>query len=225
MNLIKGYADWVKKSIIPEEPTHTIEMDILIRRGDKTGRALIPCAIYTLTHSVDLNPSLVMKRTKQEIRELPVNQPFSYHPESERVKLEDNERIEWREEERCAHCSKKLVIAEVSETRYRSCPEISITLSDPVKEDTKIPATFGIVRNDIYNNLVSTIVFNVGFIFIFYTLLEFKNPFELANVLVLAAAMFSAIWFLPRQNYKAFKLWQWFNSVKNTLKPIGGISG
>lgn len=58
-NPLRWYIEKVKSCIEPTNPTHNINMNVEIPVGEKEGRALIPCSIYTMTHIIDVNPSLV----------------------------------------------------------------------------------------------------------------------------------------------------------------------
>ena len=53
--------------------SHRIRMNIDIPKGATKGRALIPCAIYSFNHSIDLNPALIRKKDKKKIKDFPVN--------------------------------------------------------------------------------------------------------------------------------------------------------
>jgi len=232
-NPVSLYLDWLRKSIEPVEATHEITMDILVPKGERVGKALIPCAIYTLSHEVDFNPTLVVKKTEEVKRELPKNKPFIYHPETEEVKLEKGEYVAWEQEERCPECQRKIVIAEVAETRYKSCPEIQIALSDPVKNDLKIPARFGIRFGDVRGAIISAI-FNDALIAILLCALLFPaslpklpplpqidiSTFISPTLLLGIAFALLGVYMLPRSNYNAYKVWQWYSSVKHTLKPL-----
>jgi len=58
----------MKRSIIPQPYSHQVKMNILIKKGQQSGTALIPCTIYAMDHSIDLNPALIRKKDKKRIR-------------------------------------------------------------------------------------------------------------------------------------------------------------
>lgn len=203
-------------------------MDVVIRKGERTGRALVPCAIYTLSHQIDLNPSLVVKSTG-ETRDVPLGK-VSFDPEREELKLNKGEEIRWQEEERCPSCKRKIVIAEVSETRYRSCPEIAVSLSDPAPNDIKIPAKFGIRIKEIRDRFLTTIGVDAGIglivCLIYYNPPTYSlNPYSVVQLICLISLGILSISPLPILNYQSYKLWQWWRSVKATLRPISRNQG
>jgi len=202
----------------PKEATHTVSMDIVIKKGEKTGKALVPCSIYTLSHEIDLNPTLVVKKTG-EVKKVPLGRTFLFHPDEEKLILEKGERVaNWQEEERCPHCNRKIVIAEVAETRYLSCPEIRVSLSDPVSEDVKIPAKFGVRVREIHERLLMVMLVNV--LLLLTTYISWLAIYSLGSCLVSIGIIALDLSFLPYLDYQTYKLWQWWRSMKATLQKV-----
>jgi len=173
---IRSYFGWIKNSIIPEKYSHQVKMNINIKTGQREGIALIPCTIYAMDHGIDLNPALILKKDKKMVGYFPPNKkieyiedetlnesPF-YHKEGNIITYnpvhiviqttpEENDKgfkmVEYEEFQRCEKCKQKLVISEVNQTRYRSCPSIKVKLGDPAKTDTVVPVHFGVNKKDV----------------------------------------------------------------------------
>jgi len=217
-NPLRCYLNWIRGSVNPKEATHTVSMDIVIKKGEKTGKALVPCSIYTLSHEIDLNPTLVVKKTG-EVKKVPLGRTFLFHPDEEKLILEKGERVaNWQEEERCPHCNRKIVIAEVAETRYLSCPEIRVSLSDPVSEDVKIPAKFGVRVREIHERLLMVMLVNV--LLLLTTYISWLAIYSLGSCLVSIGIIALDLSFLPYLDYQTYKLWQWWRSMKATLQKV-----
>src|SRR3990167_1861783 len=130
-----------------------VTLNINIPKGSDYGYVHIPCAFETLTHSIDLNPSLIKVKSNKEIawfnpeekwefvkdpreKDYHINKikkHVVYNPSKYLVQLNQAERKQlWKlkEIERCNHCGQRTTIAEVKETHYLSCPIIGIRLSD-----------------------------------------------------------------------------------------------
>ena len=218
-NPLRCYLNWIRGSVNPKEATHTVSMDIVIKKGEKTGKALVPCSIYTLSHEIDLNPTLVVKKTG-EVKKVPLGRAFSFHPDEEELRLENGERIAWQEEERCPHCNRKIVIAEVAETRYLSCPEIRVSLSDPVPEDVRIPAKFGIRVREIHERFLATILVDALLSLALWLSVSSLWYYPFASGLWVISIVILGLLYLPRENYRMYKLWNWWRSMNATLQKV-----
>jgi len=235
MNPIKWYIHKVKNSIEPTNPTHRINMSIEINKGQTEGRALIPCSIYSMDHEIDTNPSLLRKKDKKIIKNILTNENIKYDPEKFDVVLTKEEKEEGyvlNEVDRCPHCGLKTVIAEVAETRYRSCPDIKVRISDPAKENLVIPVKFGVRKGQILFTMFTPFVFDI---FLIWILLTFKYPSlnilgESINKLVQFNIIIGIVMIVPVAlfvfhigvlcHYKAYKLSKWYKSVKQTLEKV-----
>ena len=151
----------------------TVILNVNILKGSDYGYVHVPCAFETLTHSIDLNPSLIKVKSNKEVgwfdpkekwefiadireKDYYVNKTKKhvvYNPHKYLVKLNNAERKqlwELNEIERCNHCGQRTTIAEVKETSYKSCPIIGIRLSDKTDHDLVIPVKFGVARAQFY---------------------------------------------------------------------------
>ena len=144
-----------------------------------------------------------------------------------------------KELERCEHCGQKLVISEVKQTRYRSCPSINVKLGDKAKEDTIIPVKFGINKGDIisrywimpflilmsiYGTLLILGIDLLKFIPIFPLKIPIlSNPNSAPFISIfLRGLILIGLWIfvIPTFLYKSIKLFKWYNSVKHTLRRM-----
>lgn len=234
-NPIKWYINLVKNSIEPTNPSHKVTMKVEIPKGKKEGRALIPCAIYTMDHSIDVNPSLIKKKDKKFIKHLPTNKKLEYDPRKYDVILTEDEKNKGyvlEELERCKECGSRVVIAEIAETRYRSCPDVKVRISDKAKEDLIIPIEFGIRKSQVYTQLIFPLILDLLFI---YAFLEFFGIsffdklgifplFEIFPLIVkISLGLLIGIFFLHClvfSHYKLYKLYKWYNKVNPTLKKV-----
>lgn len=91
-NPIKLYLNYLRKSIEPKDATHDVSMNIEIPKGKTEGRVLIPCATYTLSHSIDLNPALIRKKDKKFIKKLPVKKRIEFDSNKYDVVLTEEEK-------------------------------------------------------------------------------------------------------------------------------------
>mgnify|MGYP001615598896 FL=1 len=167
---IKNYKNCIKQTIIPKPYSHRIIMPITIKKGEQSGTALIPCTIYAMDHSIDLNPALIRKKDRKLLKYFKPNKKYKYiadeeikgyHTDGKKVFYNPNDCIlELTEDEkekgyflseleRCKKCGQKLVMAEVKATRYRSCPLVQVKLGDKAKEDITIPVEFGVNKSSI----------------------------------------------------------------------------
>ncbi len=237
-NPIKWYIQNVKDSIEPTNLSHRVRMNIDIPKGATKGRALIPCAIYSFDHSIDLNPALIRRKDKKKISEFPVNKRFSYDSNKYDVQLTKQEKklgYTLDEIEKCRHCGQRLVIAEVAETRYRSCPDIKVRVADNAKEDLKIPVDFGINKKDVMMGMWSWLFFDSVIVFVGFSavtgfnLSEYTTPFISAipnwvkwivGIPLVAWVLLMLIVMLSRIHYKAYMLWKWWRNIKPTLTKI-----
>lgn len=233
LNLWNKYKQHMKDSIIPKEYSHQVTMNIEIPKGEKQGHALIPCQIYAMDHSIDLNPSLIRKKDKKIIKHLKLGKRIEYDSETYDVVLTKEEKnlgYELEELERCDKCGNKIVIAEVAQTRYRSCPDVWVTLSDIAKESIIIPVKFGVNKKDILTaywllpiTITGLALITIDFlgIKILPTIATGQISIATGQILftILFGAMLAALWlyFMPRLIYKNYKLIQWYNTIKHTL--------
>lgn len=234
-NPLKWYISKIKNSIEPTNPTHKISMSVEIPTGQTEGRALIPCAIYTMDHSIDANPALIRKKDKKVVKTYPTGKKIKYDSKKYDLILTDKEKkkgYELVEIERCSHCGLKTVIAEVAETRYRSCPDIKVRVSDPAKEDLVIPVDFGVRKGQIIAGIIIPFIFDFLLIYLFLstfynfnplnhfftkpllTVLPFVGPFLLGLIML----FFLHIAILA--HYKGYKLSKWYTKVKPTLIEV-----
>lgn len=235
MNPIKWYIGKVKNSIEPTNPTHRINMSVEIPVGEKEGRALIPCSIYSMDHMIDINPSLIRKKDKKIIKNIPTDENIKYDPEKFDVVLTKEEKeggYVLNEIDRCPHCGLKTVIAEVAETRYRSCPDIKVRISDPAKENLVIPVKFGVRKGQILFTMFMPFILDI---FLVWAVLSIKYPQlnilgESVAKLIQFNYIFSILLIIPvclfmchilvLSHYKAYKLSKWYNFVKPTLEKV-----
>ena len=232
MNIIKKvwdqYTQHIKDSIIPKEYSHQVVMNINILKGEKQGHALIPCQIYAMDHSIDLNPSLIRKKDKKVIKHFKTGKRIEYNMETHDVVLtkeEIDQGYELEELERCGKCGNKVVIAEVAQTRYRSCPDVWVTLGDVAKENLVIPVKFGVNRSDILTAYWLPPVCVTG---LFLVTIDFLGIWTIPRVgdgalpffTILIGGILGWVWFyyIPKGVYKNYKLIQWYNSIKHSLK-------
>lgn len=234
-NPIRWYLQTVKDSVEPTTLSHRIRMNIDIKKGATKGRALIPCAIYSYDHSIDLNPALIRRKDKKVIKQLPVNKNISYDSNKFDVQLTKNEKklgYTLNEIEKCKHCGQKLVIAEIAETRYRSCPDIKVRVASKAKEDLKIPVDFGINRSDVIYGMTAWIVLDLITVFLVFSMITgfslatpLNNFFSsmpstvMKTICWVLIGFMGLMWFvaISRIHYKAFRLWKWWNEVKHTV--------
>lgn len=231
---IKSYFKGIKHSVIPEPYSHSVKMNILIKKGQQSGTALIPCVIYAMDHSIDLNPALIRKKDKKIVKIYKSGKKIRYNSNEYDLELTEDERNKGyvlRELERCKHCGQKLVLAELKQTRYRSCPSIEVKLADPAKKDISIPVEFGVNKSDIINHYWSTPI--IVFITIILTLILFGvnilekisisgNSYEVPSIISISILflLLSFLWLylVPRTCYKTYKLFKWYYKVKPTMK-------
>lgn len=234
-NPFKWYINKIKNGIEPTNPTHEVSMRIDIPKGEIEGRALIPCSIYTLSHSIDLNPSLIRKKDGKILKQIPVKQKISYDSNKYDVVLTEEEKnlgYQLKEIERCEHCGQKLVIAELAETRYRSCPDIKVRVADKAKEDLVIPVKYGVRKGQILFFLINPFILDFIFIYIVLHLFFNINLFSFMSIsnfslipkiflyLILTAFFLFLCHTFISSHYRAYKLFKWYSKVKPTLKKI-----
>jgi hypothetical protein len=243
-NPIKWYQKQVLDSVEPTTLTHRIRMNIDIPKGDTKGRALIPCTIYSFDHSIDLNPALIRKKDGKVMKEFPVNTQYSYDSNKYDVQLTEEEiknGYTLEELEKCEHCGQRLVIAEVAETRYRSCPDIKVRVSDPAKEDLKIPVDFGINKTDVVAGMwawavidgliiamLLPVLFNLNWgQWLAQKIVAFTpSPILTAMLWVsVAVCSFLVSITLVKIHYKSYRLWKWWNEVKDTVTEVRVADG
>jgi len=240
-NPFRWYRNVLRNSIEPTDPTHRINMYVEIQKGKTEGRDLIPCAIYTMDHQIDVNPSLIRKKDKKFLKKLPLNKKIEYDSKKYDVILtkdEKNKGYVLTELERCKHCGSRIVIAEVAETRYRSCPDVKVRVSDPAKDNLIIPVHFGVRRGQILFGMMFPFIFDVVLIWGALTLLYpninvlgtwFHNGLAVIGgvnkipLYIIAALMFLFFAHITILiHYKGFKLFKWYSKVKPTLKEVKG---
>lgn len=242
-NPIKWYIEQVKDSVEPTDLSHRVRMHIDIKKGETKGRALIPCSIYSFDHSIDLNPALIRKKDKKKIKEFPVNTKFTYDSRKYDVELTEQEKKQGytlEELDMCEHCGQKLVIAEVAETRYRSCPDIKVRVADKAKEDLRIPVDFGINLSDVRGGMIWSWVLLDSMIALMI-LVQFFHvkpmdwislpgklmvvylPHWLLWLILVPLLLFFSVWFLVivgKIHYKAYRLWRWWSEVKSSVVEV-----
>lgn len=237
-NPIKWYVQEVKTCIEPTSLKHRIRMNIDIKKGETKGRALIPCAIYSFDHSIDLNPALIRRKDGKKVKDLPVNKNISYDSKKYDVQLTKEEKklgYKLEQLESCKHCGQRLVIAEIAETRYRSCPDIKVRVADKAKEDLRIPVDFGINKSDVYFGMTFWIIVDAVIV---YTIINsvtgwnigipINNAFNAIPstiMMILLTPIFIWLMFwvtihIARIHYKAYKLFTWWKQVKHTVTNI-----
>lgn len=204
------------------EPTHECEMVVKIEKGKTSGTLIIPCAVYTLTHSIDLNPSLIKKATGERVKSFAVGEKIAYDPDIYDVKLSEAEKkkgVKLRELERCPNCGQKIVIAEVAETRYMSDPAITVRLSDPAPETLYIPVKFGIIDKEVRNWKIKAAIGTS--LMAFSPLIGFLGGVDIISGLIMAvvSGVFLGYvgWIIYYQNTR---VGLWYEKVKSSLKPI-----
>lgn len=220
-------SDWYK--VKPTEPTHTIEMPINIKKGEDYGECVIPCAFYTGGFGVDLNPSLVKKKTGKKIRDIALGEKVILKKDERIVLDNDNQRIIETEDEleKCSTCGKSIVVSEVREIQYRSCPRIGVKLSHIVDQDVIIPARFGIHLPEIRDTVFMCSVgmglilgFSLGIglfmdVTTFILLGQQIDPLMIRIMMIVVGSITSFVILQP-----IIHLTRWWAAVKNTLKPI-----
>lgn len=237
--LFKRYVDHIKHSIIPKPYSHQVKMNIVVKKGQRSGTALIPCAIYAMDHSIDLNPALIRKKDRKLIKMYKPGQKIKYDSNNYVVELTDDEKKKGyvlRELERCKHCGQKLVISEVKQTRYRSCPSIEVKLGDPAKEDTVVPVEFGVNKSDITNMYWATPLLIIGCVWLSlifllghdplsafameHPIVNFSDSTSLIIAWVLKIALVGFIWvlFIPTLLFKTYSLLKWYYQIKGSLR-------
>ena len=233
-NPLKWYISKIKDSIEPTNPTHKISMSVEIPKGQTEGRALVPCAIYTMDHEIDTNPALIRKKDRKVVKTYPTNKHIKYDPKKYDLVLTDNEkknRYELIEIERCPHCGLKTVIAEVAETRYRSCPDIKVRVSDPAKENLVIPVDFGVRKSQIITGMVLPFVFDFLLIYLFLTTTFEVNPLNAFTINIIQPIPIIGYFFIGAisllllhtaisAHYKGYKLSKWYSKAKPTLREV-----
>lgn len=237
----KWYVNRLKNEIEPTNPTHQITMRIDIPKGKTEGRALIPCSIYTLSHSIDLNPSLIRKKDGKILKHLSVNKKINYDSNKYDVRLTPEEKklgYQLKELERCNHCGQKLVIAELAETRYRSCPDIKVRVADKAKENLTIPVTYGVRTGQIRSFLIFPLILDLILVYSVLTYVGaiphswldgiFSNSISLLPKVLLWAIGLPIVLlcfvlvshFYISTHYRAYRLYKWYSKVKPTLKCV-----
>jgi hypothetical protein len=202
---------------------------IPIKKGERTGTIEIPCPTRLLSYTVDLNPTLLRRGKKIEDIKIPQNTsaPILYHPdEDESLVLHSGELITSSSEvERCPHCGQKAVVAEVTQHHINSDPIIGISLSNPVSEDTLVPAKFGIFVPNIIRNYRAMILIDTEFalsvLLVALLPLVFPKAFlieQTSFMLVVFAAL--GLVFLPMINYPYIKTYRWYKSIKSRLVKL-----
>ena len=235
-NPLGWYINYVKKHIEPTSPSHEVSMRVDIPKGKKNGRALIPCSIYTLTHTIDLNPALVRKRDKKVVKKLPLNKKIKYDSKKYDVMLTKEEKkkgYQLNEIERCSKCGLKTVIAEVCETRYRSCPDIRVKVSDKAKENLTIPVKFGVIKRQIFMHLFFPLILDFFLVAFFLDKFFHVDIIPLDNLITPLLSSFSVLGYILLivffglaihiaivMHYSSFKLFKWYINVKPTLKKV-----
>jgi hypothetical protein len=249
MNLLKGVKRFYQKefveSVLPEEPDHAVMMNIEIKKGETFGEVIVPCTLYTLNHAIDLNPSLIKKKTKEVIKNFKVGEKVTYNPDEAEIILTEEEKkrspaleIEQLEEyESCPYCHQKAVIATVKQTRYRSCPKVGVELSSPAEADVVIPVQYGIRKGDIKTQfwMAGIIVGMIGFLWLSglsLSRLRIATPLSLLllqytdillSSLSLSACItlaFLTLFVCPLMIFRVYKTWIWYQSVKPTLLAL-----
>lgn len=237
----RAYVRYIKHSIVPKPYSHQVKMNINIKKGQQSGNALIPCTIYAMDHSIDMNPALIRKKDKKVMKYYKPGQKIKYNSNNYTVELTKEEKEQGyvlRELERCKHCGQKLVIAEVEQTRYRSCPSINVKLGDKAKQDLVVPVQFGVNKADITSSyfvvpiFLSIIVLGTLSLlginwtkYLTFALDKIPNVTFSAGAssvitIVVTALFLGFLWLymVPLMLYKNIKLLQWYYQVKPTMK-------
>ena len=214
-----------------------VTMNIHIPKGSDYGYAHIPCAFETLTHSIDLNPSLIKVKSKKEVgwfdpkekwefvgdpkeKDYKINdagKKVVYNPSKYIVKLNNAERKqmwELNQVERCSHCGQRTTIAEVKETNYMSCPIVGVRLSDKSNEDLIIPVKFGVARAQFYKGFIMYTVL-IG-LWIFATIHSFMTDKFVIGLIGLGFG-----WIVFFFSIRMAKLLKWYIKHRPTaeIKP------
>lgn len=233
-NPLKWYVGKIKNSIEPTNPTHKISMSVEIPKGQTEGRALVPCAIYTMDHTIDTNPALVRRKDKRVVKKYPVNKKIKYDPKKYDLILTEDEKkkgYELVEIERCSHCGLKTVIAEVAETRYRSCPDIKVRVSDPAKENLVIPVDFGVRKNQILLGIFIPFILDIMIVYLFFSVffgfnflnnlsIKLISSFSSLGYLVIGVGFLFLLHIAILAHYKGYKLFKWYSVTKPTLREV-----
>lgn len=226
-NIFDRYVGIIENSIYPKESTWKAKMNIEIKKGEKEGRVIVPCSILTISHSTDLNPSLIRKKDKKIIKNFSVEEKINYDPKTQDViltKEEKDEGYKLEELESCKKCGQKTVIAELSETSYKSCPEIKVKLADETKEDLVVPVWFGIRKSQVYCFIASaTILFGIGIYLLFSKFLVFSywNGLNFLGMMIfIPVLLIFYFFFIPMNSYRAIMLYKWYRQIYPTLEKI-----
>lgn len=218
-----------------------VTMNVKIKKGRDKGAAVIPCAFETLTHSIDLNPSLIRKKDSKDIGYFSDNYKFiedknmkGYKIDKARKKLyfnpkdymleltraEKKQRYYLHTISRCNECGQKTIIADVRETHYRSCPIIQVKLSDKATEDLTIPVKFGCARASFY----------AGFLRYFFVLILYILMLVLLHVWAVPWFFWPIVggylaWTMFFQTVRVSRLLKWYldyrpNAVIKPKQPL-----
>jgi ribosomal protein S27AE len=256
---IRSYVNSIKHSILPKPYSHQVKMNVLIKKGQKSGTALIPCSIYAMDHSIDLNPALIRKKDKKPLVYINPKDKVTfvedesidtyeiekkkirYNPNNIVVTLTDDEQkkgyelqqVKLEEYERCTRCGQKVVLAEVAQTRYRSCPEIHVKLADPAKADTTVPVEFGVNKADIITWPMVAVFGILSIVWITIAMMWpnwaigllgtgsgplINTPLWVGNAMRAVLIIFLWVFLVPRLIYKPITLIRWYKSVKKDMK-------
>ena len=235
INPIAWWKNQAEKSFLPpaDAVTHTITMDVVIEKGQTEGRVVIPADFDAYVQDVDLNPTLVKKvksidwenkklkekMEEKKIRDFPRDTPVIVH-EGEEVRVNSNEEVEYEEMEHCPNCGQKVMVATVSEIRHQRDPVFTIKITDPALETLKIPVKFGFSIGDIRSECILPLLVDAGIVvaspIVMGIFLGLNFPSNLF-ALVLVSYLLYAISIV---NYKFYKFWQWYQSVKHTIQPV-----
>ena len=234
----KKYINHIKNSVIPKPYSHSVKMNVEIKKGKKEGTALIPCTIYAMDHSIDLNPSLIRKKDKRLIKNFKPGEKIKYNTKKYDVLLTKNEINKGyilRELERCDKCGQKVVISELKQTRYRSCPSIKIKLGDKSKENVIVPVNFGVNKSDITSSYWVTplliLISLYGSLLILFPTTFSLNNIHYASVSIssltvkiiqysIIGVVLAFLWLyvIPKKIYGFWALHKWYKHIKPTLK-------
>lgn len=260
MNIIKKvyrkYKNHLKHSVIPLPYSHQVKMNIPIKKGEQSGTALIPCTIYAMDHSIDMNPSLIRKKDNKTIKYFDpdkfrfvqdnsidtyevTKKVVRYNPNNFVLELSEDEKLQGyhlSELDRCKKCGQKLVVAEVKQTRYRSCPSVNVKLGDKSKEDLIVPVEFGFNKSDVmacwwlYPIMIGMCAIFTASIFgynpVVFDLSDSAVQGMLAKIIPVAilktltyiviGLVLATIWLylIPKMIYKGYRILSWYYKIK-----------
>jgi hypothetical protein len=245
----------IKKVILasdrpPKWYDRLVNLTVEVKKGQQFGEVVIPCAIETLSHSIDLNPSLLSIKDKKEVLHIGVDEKYTfiedhnvvsyqvdkakkelrYNPMGyvlEITKEEKKQRVYMEEINKCQHCGRKEFVAKVEETKYKSCPSIGVKLAEPADRDLHIPVKFGLSTIDATVRVLNGIT--IPLLAIFFTWLWFFKPMvRFSNYWIVASGPSAytiiatiLLWAMSiGPGYRAFSLTRWWIMNRKNMTEV-----